>query len=280
MTIKVGIGLTTYRDLSQLEVGEAVFQAHRTVSSKIVPNRVKVWSKRHTVETGPEFSALWATNYAWTLTEDRGRGEILDKSHSKIGAEWRRVNGIAGQGRVTYRSERDSNDTDGITIDHDYSEKVDWLLLFKELVKVTRPSYGMLHLFTEREQTGIRDLEHFERFNSSFAGEAHFVSWRSSLGVWRKPDPWQLEERRTYRFLPQLSWANVLGEEFNGQYDRDVVARIALPLEVDTGGMAFQITPSLSDVEKRPDEFAAARNVLRTAFKPDFFRNGVVASAV
>lgn len=268
---KVGIGLTTYQDLTRRDIGEAVFEAYSAVSSNIVPNRVAVWSDTHTVETLSEFASLWASSFTFESREDRRPGALLtDRFQGVAGAKWRRVGGISGQGSVNFSSERDPNGAHSLVIDHNYSAKVDWLQLFTALVKIIRPSYGMLHLLTERER--IDSGERFTRFDSAFAGEANFTHWKSLLGEWRSPDAWQMEERRTYRYLPQLSWANVLGEEFNGQYDRDMIEDIAIPIEVNTPGVAFQTTPRLSDVKKTPDEYSASRAALRAAFQPHFFR--------
>jgi hypothetical protein len=92
------------------------------------------------------------------------------------------------------------------------------------------------------------------------------------LGHWRKPDRWDAAARRQYRYLTDLSWANFLGREFEGQFDSAIIRKLAAKARTLGNGFAFQVTGSLADVERHPDEFNSSRDLLKGAFRHDFFR--------
>jgi hypothetical protein len=271
MTPKVGIGITTYLDIGDPEYGGAVFDAYSVVSSKIVPNRIRVWTTKAPVATREDFVRHWLKPAAFERRDDRS-GRIIERGVLHFGAEWRRTGSLPGRGRVQFRPDLDSSRSNSIIIESAHSYRVEWISLFERLLEIFSPSYGMLHLFTEEELAKSISVDHFEKFDGPLAGEEHFTSWKSSLGDWRSPDQWEREARRQYRFLPELSWANFLGNEFDGQYDRTLIRENAVNARVIGNGLLFQTTRVLGDVEKFPEQFAAARSKLKQAFLPGFFR--------
>src|SRR5262249_36691281 len=139
---------------------------------------------------------------------------------------------LSGSGRVEFHPERDPHGPNGLTIEHNFLPSVDWTSFFRALVLLFQPSYAMLHLFTERELAHASAGERFA-FTGPISGEAHFTTWVSPLGAWRRPDSFALDERRRYRFLPELSWANVLGREFEGRFD---------PVELEKGAAQYEVS--------------------------------------
>ncbi len=198
-----------------------------------------------------------------------GKGPVIERGTYRIGLEWRSP---AGTGQLLVPSEIDPNGAYTIELDYAWSPRTDWSALFDRLVEITQPAYAMLHLFTERELESYPAGEGLDRFEGPVAGEGSFTGWLSSLGDWRSPDRHRLKERRQYRFLPQLSWANVLGREFEGRYDPQAIDRLALAVRHADGRTAFRVSEALRDVERDPDAFEAARARLREAFAPDVFR--------
>ncbi|MBL0924859.1 MAG: hypothetical protein IBJ12_10395 [Sphingomonadaceae bacterium] len=273
MKPKIAIGLTTYLDISLPEFGVKLFNAYHMASAKIVPTKVNVWGRAYDVATASEFSRHWATNAQSRLVEDRGKGRLIEKSDFLIGCEWRHVGQPTGEGRVDFRPLDDLARSNTILIDHSFASRVDWSLLFQKLVEIFQPSYGMLHLFTAHEidSLAVRS-ERFENFDRAFGGEEYFVSWRTNSGDWRKPDKWQLDERRQYRYLPELSWANFLGREFTGQYDKKFLSEHAANPRIMQNGLYFETTGNLSDVANDYQAYVQSRRILKSAFRPDFFR--------
>lgn len=270
MPARLAIGITTYLDISTPFIGRGVYDAYAATAAAIAPNQVSIWSTKHAIANGDDFSRLWRTEMPFKVKDKRG-GETVDSGVYEIGAEWRRIGGLTGRGEVAFRG-ADRTRPDTLIIDHKHSHKIDWRSLFERLIDLTRPAYAMLHLFTDAEVERSQDAERFDRFDGPIAGEEHFVSWKSSLGDWRRPDPWELSDRRRYRFLPELSWANYLGSEFTGEFDANLVQERAARVKLSEHGMLFEVSSDLADVQDRPVEFDQQRLRLREAFRLGFFR--------
>jgi hypothetical protein len=200
-----------------------------------------------------------------------GHVKLLERGHFRYGAEWRTKGPLSGSGKVSFASDLDPHGAHEVTLEHNYSSAVDWVQLFRSMVDLFKPSHAMLHVFTERELSLVDDRQRFA-FTGPVSGEAHFTMWLSSLGDWRRPDSFRLDERRRYRFLPQLAWANVLGPEFAGRYDEARLERGAACFERIDGATYIQVTDRLDDVVSAPDVFEPARTDMKAAFAPDVFR--------
>lgn len=271
MKPRIAIGITTYKDIASLDFGRGVFDVYANLSAKMRPTQVKVWGTKREIRNRDDFAALWRTEAPYELRESRARSAaVLERGTFNIGAEWRTGPPI-GVGEVKFRPTLDSSRTNTVTISHVYSPRVDWLQLFKALVKESEPAHAMLHLFTERENSASPAGERFERFDRAFGGEEWFTSFRSPLGHWDVPDILRLEQRRNYRFLPELSWANVLGPEFSGNYDPTIIAQRAAWFQVEADRTYFGVTNSIRDVAENYDAFNLARVRLRGAFPPRSF---------
>jgi hypothetical protein len=271
---KIAIGITTYVDISGTEFGKAIYQAHEDTSNRLTPNKVEASVTKHDVETADDFGALWLTIKPYKLVVAKGpdKGTLVEKGEYHIGAEWSRTGSLAGRSRVDFRPNTNHADCDRLSIVFNYDPKIDWYGLFERLVDVCKPAYGMLHLFTELELSRSEEKDRFERFDGPVVGEGSFTSWKTSEGYWRHYDKWQLAERRYYRYLPQLSWANYFGPEFDGEVD---AVRRKIGADANQGneaGRILRITDAISDVVKRPEFFDAKREELKSQFPNGFFR--------
>jgi hypothetical protein len=151
MPPRIAIGLTTYLDITKQSFGASVFDAYLSTSTKIAPNRVAVWSEKHPVQTREDFARFWLTRTRCEVRSEKREGYLVDGGELLVGAKWRCVGRLSGEGEVAFRSERDTGGPNCIRIIHNYSAAVDWHRLFEELITVTVPSYAMLHLFTPAE---------------------------------------------------------------------------------------------------------------------------------
>jgi hypothetical protein len=271
---KIAIGITTYLDISDRELGAAVYNAHEETSERLTPNKIRIWSAKHDVNTADDFGSLWLTVMPFERREGKGpdKGKLLEKGEFRVGAEWSRTGALAGRGRVNFRPEMEQSQCDTLSIEFNYDPKIDWYGLFERLVEVCKPAYGMLHLFTEAELSLSAGKDHLERFDGPLVGEGSFTSWKTSEGTWRGPDKWQLAERRTYRFLPQLSWANYFGSEFDGEVDAMRRKAVTEATQGTENGRFLSITESISDVLGSPVFFDAKREELKSQFPGGFFR--------
>lgn len=277
MNPKVGIGITTYEDISSPRFAAIIYDAYLATSPKIVPTRVDVWSKKHEVIDRDAFSAHWLTEMDYRVMENRSRSSaVLEKGQFLVGAKWRTTGRLPGQGEVTFRPRLDSSRSNKVVINHKFHAAINWAGLFERLVEAMQPAYAMLHVFSQEEPHQVEldgvELDRVETFDRPFAGEDYFTNWKTSLGMWRKPDRWQFEERRRYRFLPNLSWSNFLGPEFDGQYDLAELSSRAEFVRPSGRGILLQVTGALSDVVDRREWFREKQSSVRGAFAPGFFR--------
>lgn len=269
MKPRVGIGITTYKDVSDPQVGAAIFDAYSANLPSIAPVKVSVRSQRFPIASRADFQQHWLTLIPFEVHERKG-GARLETGMHRIGPQWRAKTG--GGGSATFRPEMQYDRDDCIVIDHQWAPKGLWLNFFTELVQLCEPSYAMLHLFEAAEVTPLQGPDGIATFDGPFAGEHHFTMWRAESGHWYRPDPWQAAERRQYRFLPQLSWANFLGTEFGGRYDVAAVQNDAASFHSVGEGALFTVTEKLDDIIRQPSHFEERRNALRASFEPGFFR--------
>lgn len=265
----IAIGITTYRDISAASFGARFYDACHSVSPKIVPTRAGLtFDRKEQVNISANFAERWSSEVTWrTLNKDET--ELLDKFETKSGAEWRCTGPSAGRGRVTFNG-RDPNGCHTLEATWNYLPNVDWAKLFQSLIPLFQPSYAMLHLFTEQEISAVKRHDKAD-FDGPVVHENRFARWRTVTGAVHRPDPWQLEARRTYRHLPQLSWSNFLGPQFRGQFDHAHVIATAAKSSTSADGMHFETTPSIASVATDYAQFWHARNEIRKAFMGDFF---------
>lgn len=269
MKPKVGIGITTYEDIRSPEFGYALYEALVATSPKLAPYRIDVIAERYEVSGPQDFVSCWCNERRLIVRPKYG---VAPSYHApfEFGADWRTKGVLSGSGNVFFGS-RDPNDPSTLTIQHNYATRVNWKALFQRLVEVFKPAHGNLHVFTERELE-IAGEGRFA-FRAPITGEATFTQWKTKIGTWGGPDPWETTQRRKYRFLPDLAWGNFLGVEFSGRFDRKALLETSsAPAELDRG-ILFHVTEKLSDVVDRHSLFEEERAKLRTVFAADFFRS-------
>lgn len=275
MVLKIAIGITTYSDISSKEFAAKVYDAYSEASPKLLPDQIRIMlpPQKYDVKNREDFTLHWCTNVPLFSREKYRRGPMEKTGNLMIGAEWRKRGTLAGMGEVNFRPEIDPAGSNTISISHNYSPNIDWQKFFLRLCDISNPSYGMIHLFDKGERERNASLDWLEKFDGPVAGEKIFTSWKSALGYWRKPDQWQLKERRSYRYLPQLSWGNFLGPEFDGQYNKLKIQEKAELFDHIGGGFFFTTTHSIDDIRKKREQFEDRRLLLRDCFQPGFFRS-------
>lgn len=268
MKAKVGIGITAYSDLSTASVGASIFDTYERLSARSVPNRMSNSGVKIPVNDRASFSTNWVHEIAWEVRDKprgtRGIGNLVERSIRKQGSEWRRVGGLPGEGRLDIRSYKDPNGPDQIEILQTFSPVLDWLGFFDALIEVSNPAHAMLDVFSGPEN--LRDDIFVGEVTRPYAGEGIFSRWKTATGAWHRPDPWRLEERRQYRFLPDLAWATHLGPEFFGRYDAAYIQAHAASCRSIGGGLRFTLTDSIEDAANNTAKLAAKREELKAGF--------------
>lgn len=269
MKSKVGIGITTYEDIRSPDFGYALYEALVAISPKLAPYRLDVITAKYEVGGPDDFATHWCSELRLIVSPKHGVAPSYN-APSEFGAEWRTKGTLSGSGDVFFGG-RDPNEPSTITLQHNYVPKVNWEALFRNLVELFKPAHANLHIFSERELE-LAGEGRFA-FRAPITGERAFTHWKSKTGDWRGPDPWQVTERRRYRFLPELAWGNYLGDEFSGRFDRQALLETSASTTELNNGILFQITENLSDVVDRYSFFEKERAMLRTLFADDFFRS-------
>lgn len=274
MTLKVAIGITTYTDILSEEFAARIYDAYSETSPRIVPDQawLPIYLQKQDIRAREDFTRQWSMIVPVGTREMRSR--VVERNgFMTLGAEWRKRGQLSGKGNVNFRPTTDPAGSNTISISHNYTPKIDWLKFFQKLCSIFNPSYGMIHLFDKAECERAASSSLYEKFDGPVVGEKIFTSWKSALDHWRGPDQWQLKERRSYRYLPQLSWGNFLGPEFDGQYDRAGIEKAAASFDRLGDGVLFTTTPSFDDIRKNRAEFEDRRLLLRKCFEPGFFRS-------
>lgn len=266
---QIAIGLTTYQDISAEDTSLAVYEALKATSEKLLPEYVNWYEPVNIpVANHEDWKTHWCTDA--TMRTDGASSDV------RFGALWRRRHSLQGWGQAQFASRSHKAEDSSLSLHYNWSPKVDWLALFRDLCEITVPAYAMLHLFTAEEIEANRrrggEKTAVEHFDGAVTGETCFVTSIAPDGNLRRPDSWDRAARRTFRFLPQLSWANHLGAEFDGQYDFDVIRANADSVITGEDFVAFTISKRLADVMDDYDGFAQRRRRLRAAFRDGFFR--------
>jgi hypothetical protein len=268
---KIALGFTTYKDIRDSKYGLEVYRALDSVSDRLTPNKFKSAGVKPLIENEKEFSKYWYYENSYETRENRNKNsKILDKGIIPMGGEWVKTGSMAGKGCLGLRIWKDETlHSYTVSLEYNYSPKIDWFELFSKLVAIIQPSYGMMHLFTEEERLG--DLYKLPNFRNPVIREETFTSFITATGAIRSPDSFRIEERRKYIHLPQLSWANYLGPEFEGQYKMDKTQELAFFSKEIDNSLLFTVSENIRDIEKNYGEFCNKRDLIKSTFTKDFF---------
>lgn len=268
---RVTYGFTTYTDIRDAKFGKGVYRALESISNRLTPNRMKFLgvNLREVEETS--FSENWYKEYATERKEHRGKNaKVLEKGVLPVGCDWSRTGTLSAKGSLGLGPSKDPLRSYTLSIEFNYTPRIDWAGLFVALVDLLSPSYGMLHLFTKEERIG-KPSDNFT-FLGPVVGEREFTGWISSLGDFRRPDSFELDKRKNYVHLPQLSWMNFLGSEFNGQYDKNIVKGESNNFKEYESGILFSVTENIDAVKNQKAIFEGRRENLKQCFVENFFR--------
>ncbi|PIF91057.1 hypothetical protein CLU86_1956 [Acidovorax sp. 62] len=159
---------------------------------------------------------------------------------------WKRSRSLKSMGSVvhTTRNMRGQIVPGSISLSSVYSEKVDWLSLFREWCDIFPPQIGMLHIFTPPE-LGVHEM------NNSF----QIGSFNSAL----KPD------------VPNIGWGMFYGNEFSDEVHADAISASGFSIEKMGDGYLVRVTSSIQDVVDNFPFFSQRRAELRRVFRDGFF---------
>lgn len=157
---------------------------------------------------------------------------------------FKRKNIIAGSWYIS----EDFDKISGMIFEYNWSPKIDWYSLFKELVKASEAYFGYIHVFTDQE------------IEPSAVGSAISCFTRGTPGVHLK------------KGIPNLGWAHYFGEEYVKEVDIPLLQKHGFEVEPLGEGYTFHITDKLSDVIDNYEYFDERRKLLKSLFRPELFQ--------
>lgn len=137
MKSKVGIGMTTYRDIRSPDFGYALYEALVATSPKLAPYRVDVIAEKYDVRGPQDFAAHWCSERRLVVRPRYGVAPSY-AAPSDFGAKWRVKGPLSGGGDVFF-DDTDPNGPSTLSMIHNHATRLDWRLLFRQLVDIFRP---------------------------------------------------------------------------------------------------------------------------------------------
>lgn len=260
----VVIGITTYDDISNSDTARAVYDILHQCDVRLTPEFIN-WHEP--VNIPIEKLETWS-HYWMTDAVIRGQGTSTDV---KTGAIWRRRKTVRNWGMVHHASGNNGNFDSTLIMVFNQKRGIDWFTLFSELCALLRPAHGMLHQFPPQE---IKQLD-YHRFDSAVVGENAFTGRVAEDGNKVFPDLRKRTWPRQFKYLPELAWANYLGQELSATYDTAAILNRASRAWPNELGLLFRITDSFDDVTEDHERFSARRLELRDCFVAGTFRKAL-----
>lgn len=271
--LAVSLGITTYRRISERDFARSLYGVLAENSHLLIPDRLGDWARHpRQVRNADDFAELWAAPISWHVNETVEAGRLnrllvaLRLKRRRLGPlqfdaylppEWSRSRAPKGYGKATIRRPDDGYGDNTVVMSHAYHPDIDWFRFFRTIVELTTPSCAMMQL-------NVFDGNFSDTNPPSLpVGERTFTG---------RVDRWRLKERREYRRLPYLAWANYFGPEFEGVLKQTELAAQAAHAEQFAAGLLVTVTPSITDSTEHRNEYQAALDRLQARFPIEVFK--------
>lgn len=173
-------------------------------------------------------------------------GESTD--HHFWGPMWKRKSSVISRGMINHGliNTKNQRTASSLWFECQWEEGIYFETLFEKWVDLAVPNIGMLHLFTDAEQSSLQ----------SSAGNSFSVG---SFGGAAKPG------------IPNIGWAMAYGEGYSTEVDVARVGEAGFLVKKIGGVTIVQVTENLSDVIDDFAYFSKRRAELKNLFRPDLF---------
>lgn len=262
----VAIGLTTYDDISSPEHARSVFKILKQVDSRLCPEFVN-WHEPINIPISKE--AVWVDYWAQSAVL-RSYGSAMD---IQLGSLWRRRRSVQSWGSVNHASKQDPSYDSTMSLSFRWNAQIDWWRLFSRLCDTLNPAYGMLHLFTDTERKRVELCN----FDGPVVGEGAFINKLSSDGNVVRVDRRKRTNPMQFRYLPELSWANYFGVEFESLFNPEHLTKAASFGKTEDGKTLIRISNKIEDILNDHENFCVKREKLRALFCTGVFRNTITS---
>ncbi|QYX56914.1 hypothetical protein K1T73_00390 [Roseovarius sp. SCSIO 43702] len=265
------LALTTFHDLNSDGFGADLYSLISQIEPRLLPQRAGwLGTLSASVTSIEDFAALWRNDRQ--IYTSQGRCGKRESTGINMGVEWTRRSAIKNKGKIIHRGIKFSNQAEALVLHSEWRARVDWLELFRRLCLLTKAAHGMLHLYCPDETSGFGPDKRSLYQREGIHGQQAFTYSIDPYGIRRPPGPGD-PNLKTFRQLPELTWATWLGSNFDGQYDRRSLKDMVVNTAETQDGFLFTITDQLGDIM---DDFVSFRNrrdaVKASGFPETFFQ--------
>jgi hypothetical protein len=225
------------------EFGRSFVQSLCDEDPRLVPEKLSITESYNDPFLGiDDFLANWWAIPVKTTVDGQWRPDSFD------GPFWIRKSALASRGRVNHgiTDLRHHKHPGKIWFECRWAKDVNFNRLFDAWVKLSHPSIGMLHVFTDRERRGSQTEEESWFETGSFGGPA-------------KPG------------LPNIGWAMAFGADHATDFDAARIRAGGFPVDEIDDVTIIRVTDKLSDVVDDFDYFSRRRAELKSLFRPGLF---------
>ncbi len=237
------ISLETNHTTERKEFGRAFIQRLIDEDARLIPELLSTTEryKDPFLSIDDMIDRWWAMPIA-TYFDGRPTGERIG------GPLWKRKTTLASRGMVTHNSVNIKNQKlpSSLWFESRWTDAVDFMHLFTEWARLSKPIIGMLHVFTDAEKPSLQYAA-----GSSFAV--------GSFGGPAKPG------------IPNIGWAMAYGEEYAMEVDVRAICAAGFPVDHIDGAVIVRVTESVSDVVNDFALFTRRREELKRLFRPGLF---------
>ena len=241
----IDIRIRTRAETSDWAYGKQFLQSLYRWGDLLVPDRMSHNPDNFSNEEAEPFTGVDEAEKKWALDISRSYDGVFLKLHQWFA--WRRRKNLKYLGWITHKQMNVKGDLlpGSIKFTSGYSEKVDWLSLFREWCEIFPLQLGLLHYYKETKP-------HFIPPNAKF--EEPDIRFNALIN----PD------------IDDAGWAMYYGDEFAEKVDAAKISAADFPIEKIGNGYLVRITENIEDV----NDFAAftkRREEHRKLFPKGFF---------
>ena len=164
------------------------------------------------------------------------------------GPAWIRRSSLVSRGMVSHGfiNQKNVRIQSRLWFESHWAADIDFFGLFCDWIALSKPSIGMLHLFTDAESRTLVDADASWFRSGSFGGPA-------------KPG------------LPNIGWAMAYGREYAAEVDVSGIRAAGFLVDEIGDALIVRVTERMSDLAENFAQFSCRRAELKSRFRPELF---------
>ena len=238
--------IRTRAETSDWAYGARFLQSLCQYGDLLVPEQMSHNYDRFSGKELEPFVGIAEAEKKWAVDSSRSYDGVFVKNYEYFA--WRRRKNLKCLGWIAHKfvNAKGSLSPGHIDFTSEYSNKVEWLSLFKDWCKIFPVQLGLLHYF--------REAKPYFREPDSEYDEPDI-----RLGSCLNPIP------------SDAGWAMFYGDEFTDKVDDAKIEAAGFPIEKIGNGSLVRVTENMEDVANNFETFSKLRMELRKLFPENFF---------